>query len=204
MMTVETASIFIALYGALLSTAVALVQLVQFNNSKKFLLGSISRSFGNKCEYIKLRIVNGSNSGVEIHQVHACNFGIGGEAGFHELVGQSIPLYKDDGRISDDEYEHSKLSEQKLPHRLEPGDSLCAFFSSTDAISMIKMDLPTSRGQVHSNLFSFSIDHSRSTDSRNFYFELEKQYLGLSFSSWRKISSLQQRLRIRKISRIQQ
>lgn len=186
--------IIIAIYGAVVSTAVAIFQYIQYREGHRFVHMTVSRSYGTDSELVKLKLSNRSRGGVELQEAFAYNLGLGGEVGFHELEGRSIQVFKDDGG-----HEFEADGSLRMPLRLGPGESICAFFSSEDAEKFKGMDLDDFPGAIRSNLFLFEVVHSRSDAPSKLYFEMERRYITSAFSNWIKLVPLHKRWKFRPI-----
>lgn len=147
----------IAIYGAILSTLVAALQIRNFYLSQKFVHVKIERTFDLEQEYLDFVISNQSNMVTEIREVMIGIFGAGGKAGFHMLWGTGAALFK--GAASDD-----KSEKLKTPTVLQPGETVVCRYSSTDAIRDIQYvsKSPIAKEDTLSNLFYIEVEHSRS------------------------------------------
>jgi hypothetical protein len=189
----------IAIYGALLSTLIALLQMRQYYSSQKFVHVQVRRTRDLSQEYVEFVISNRSGLSTEIREIMIGAYGRGGEVGFHVLWGSGATPYKTtkpgrDGNKVD------------LPASLSPGETLVVRYSSSDALKDIQFfsredALPWQKDDKLSNLFYFEVEHSRANKPKEVLFEMDRNYLKDAVYSWREITSAKERLRLWPINR---
>jgi len=91
----------VAIYGAILSTLIAALQIRNFYLSQKYVHIKIERTFDLEQEYFDFVISNRSSVVTEIREVMIGIYGVGGDVGFHVLWGSGVSLFK--GAASEDE-----------------------------------------------------------------------------------------------------
>lgn len=192
----ELASL-VAIYGAVVSTSVAVVQYIMYVEGRRYVYIGAHRALGTDIEFMTFKIANRSSDPVELQEVMIGNFGLGGAAGFHELHGQGFSIFKDES--GDEEPEEEKSL--RLPFRLGAGESVCVFFSSKDANALSGPALPDWIGSIKSNLFSIEATHSRRDQPVRVYFEMDRHYLSKSFSNWMDLVPRFRHWRFRPINR---
>jgi len=147
---------FIAIYGAILSTLIAFLQIRNFYLSQKFVHVQVRRWLSLEQETVEFIITNRANAVTEIREVMIGIFGVGGDAGFHQLWGSSANLFKGNG-------DDKKAKELEKPMLLAPGEAVVCNYSSRDAKQSIEFfsKPPMREKDTLSNLFYLEIEHSR-------------------------------------------
>ncbi|MCT7373914.1 hypothetical protein [Chelativorans salis] len=164
-------STVLALYGALLSTALAAVQIGTFLSSRRFLELVIGRSYDSTGETIEIKISNRSTAKTELHNIMIgiCELS---EDGFTRLF--SARGY-DAFKIS--HFWGDRGDSLDLPFSLNPGESIYVNFSSQDANRFILRDRSFHpKKAVLANVFEIEIEHSQGTPRRA-YFSMDRSDL---------------------------
>ncbi|TPL17389.1 hypothetical protein FJ952_16000 [Mesorhizobium sp. B2-4-10] len=157
-------AVLLAIYGALLSTILAFIQIGNFQRSRRYLEIAISRSYAAEEEHVEFKISNRSVNKTEVHNIMI---------GICELSNEGyVALFTARGFEA---FKTSYLWEKRetsleLPFALNPGESVYVDFSSTDADSFISQDrsyLPES--VVLGNAFELEIEHSQGNPRRAYF-----------------------------------
>ena len=188
-------TVFIAIYGAILSTMIAVLQIRNFYVSQKYVHVQIERSFDLEQEYLEFVICNRATMVTEIREVMVGNYGDGG-AGFHMLWGKGGDLFKGARR----DHEAIKV---RTPLTLQPGETVVCRYSSKDAVRDIEFfsKTPIDGEDTYSNLFYIEIEHSRANRPKEVLFDMDGQYLNQLTTAWTDIAGLKARCSLWPVNR---
>jgi hypothetical protein len=179
---------FIAIYGAILSTVIALLQIRSHWNSQKYIHIQLRRSIDLEHEYIDFIIGNRSSLVTEVREVMIGCYGLGGND-FHMLWARGQSLSKGSTYAP-------AIMDIHTPCALGPGETLICRYASGDAVHDLEDFSQTPIGDgddKHSNLFVLEIEHSRSNKPKSMLFEMDPKYLGEAAMPWRSLASLKMR-----------
>jgi len=189
----------LAIYGALLSTAVAAVQFWGFYSSRRFVHVQVRRSFDLEDEHVEFLISNRSNLNTRIREIMVGIYGVGGQAGFHMLWGSGLKAFKLSFDDAGDEIE--------LPAILCPGDVVVCRYSSADAKRDIeyfsKKPFSWNKDDKLSNLFYLEVEHSRANTPIEVLFEMDVPHLNNLVAPWKRLTGARQRWRFWPVDRAQ-
>jgi hypothetical protein len=148
-------SAILAIYGAILSTTLAFIQIGNFQRSKKYLETEIGRSYTSSDELVEFKISNRSVHKTEIQNIMIgiCEMSDGGFVRSFAARGfdptKSSHFWDREG------------DDINFPFSLSPGESIYVTFSSTDANNFISEDRSYLQSRVLlANVFEFEIEHS--------------------------------------------
>jgi len=155
----------IAVYGAVLSSVIAAIQVRKHMKEREFLTVKIERAYGEDGETIDFRIANIGGAMTRINEIFFNSNEMGNDGRIEKTNGQMAELFV---HSMWDEREESIL----LPVKLLPGDAIYARLKPGGykplLDSRIRSDVP------YVNVFSLEIDHSQSPERLEIHFSLSE------------------------------
>jgi hypothetical protein len=190
----ESATTWLAIYGAALSSLVAGLQIYRYFMESKFVVVDVQRGVDLTSESIHFRISNRSAQSTQIQEIMISGFGAGDDGDFHVIWGSGVSFFKL-ARVGDDIEERAALD---LPYSLQPGESVWVNFTSEDCQRQIEYFTTPPFGAddfQQSDLFEIEISHSRSPSSYRMNFEIDPEYIQAPLEAWRTMVPFWQRRR---------
>ncbi|RUU44522.1 hypothetical protein EOC93_10940 [Mesorhizobium sp. M6A.T.Ce.TU.002.03.1.1] len=164
-------SAVLAIYGALLSTMLAFIQIGNFQRSRRYLEITIGRSFNTTDENVEFKISNRSNNKTEVQNIMIGICEMSNDGFVRLFAAHGFESFKTS------HFWDKRETPLELPFALNPGESVYVDFSSTDANSFISRDrsyLPES--VILGNAFELEIEHSQG-NPRRAYFSMDPRKL---------------------------
>ncbi len=180
----------LAIYGAVLSSVIAMFQIRNYILSMRFIDIEVHRYLGSQSELLEFTITNRSPEMTQVHGTMIEHYVWGGDVGFHSLWGAEVTPYR--GHFEDPDT-------VKMPYHLKSGEALKCRYSSEDANHDLRtfgaMETGSER-DINSELFAIEISHSRERAPKRLLFQMDRRYLKYPHLDvdWKQKLSFRQRI----------
>lgn len=155
----------IAIYGAIVSSVIAAIQIRKHLKEREFLTVKIERAYGEDGETIDFRISNTGGSMTRINEIFFNSNDIGNDGLIQKSNGYMAEVFV-----------HSMWDEReeriKLPVNLLPGDTLYARLKPGGHKVLLSSSVRSDVSYV--NVFSLEVDHSQSSQRLEVHFSLSE------------------------------